>query len=91
MNNRVEMTNIFAIAQTHSGMDDFDTVAQEVSRTTKVQNEVTTNIKEEGITEEGMLSQDEIVEMILKQSVMNETVRQMKQNQERLKEILNED
>jgi len=38
-----------------------------------------------------MLSQDEIVEMILKQSVMNETVRQMKQNQERLKEILNED
>ncbi|EJL6268049.1 hypothetical protein NMR31_003274 [Vibrio cholerae] len=91
MNNRVEMTNIFAIAQTHSSMDDFDTVAQEISLTTKVQNEVTTNIKEEGITEEGMLSQDEIVEMILKQSVMNETVRQMKQNQERLKEILNED
>ncbi|MCX9560583.1 hypothetical protein IG557_17225 [Vibrio cholerae] len=90
MNNRIEMTNIFAIAQTHSGMDDFDTVAQEVSRTTKVQNEVTTNIKEEGITEEDTLSPDEILEMITP-SFINATVRQMKQNEERLNEILNED
>lgn len=91
MINRVEITNSLAIVQTHSSMDDFDSAAQEVSRITKVQNEATTNIEEKGITEENVLSQDQIVEMMLKQSITNEIARQMKQNKESLKEILNED
>ncbi|HGS4461814.1 TPA: hypothetical protein ACMDOB_001686 [Vibrio metschnikovii] len=90
--NRVEMINRHAVLQVHNSMNDFEMVAQEISRTAKVQNEVTTNIKNGEITEDDeTLSQDETVDMILKQSVMNQTLREMKQNQERLKEILNED
>lgn len=90
--NRVEMINRHAVLQVHNSMNDFETVAQEISRSAKVQNEVTTHIKDGEITEDDeMLSQDETVDMILKQSVMNQTLREMKQNQERLKEILNED
>ncbi|WP_240004071.1 MULTISPECIES: hypothetical protein [Vibrio] len=90
--NRVEMINRHAVLQVHNSMNDFETVAQEISRSAKVQNEVTTHIKDGEITEDDeMLSQDETVDMILKQSVMNQTLREMKQNQERIKEILNED
>ncbi|MEH0091600.1 hypothetical protein [Vibrio metschnikovii] len=90
--NRVEMINRHAVLQVHNSMNDFEMVAQEISRTAKVQNEVTTHIKNGEITEDDeTLSQDETVDMILKQSVMNQTLREMKQNQERLKEILNED
>ncbi len=90
--NRVEMINRHAVLQVHNSMNDFETVAQEISRSAKVQNEVTTHIKDGEITEDDeMLSQYETVDMILKQSVMNQTLREMKQNQERIKEILNED
>lgn len=90
--NRVEMINRHAVLQVHNSMNDFETVAQEISRSAKVQNEVITHIKDGEITEDDeMLSQDETVDMILKQSVMNQTLREMKQNQERIKEILNED
>ncbi|PXA73758.1 hypothetical protein DMC15_05130 [Vibrio sp. 11986-1-5] len=86
------MINRHAVLQVHNSMNDFETVAQEISRSAKVQNEVTTHIKDGEITEDDeMLSQDETVDMILKQSVMNQTLREMKQNQERIKEILNED
>lgn len=90
--NRVEMINRHAVLQVHNSMNDFEMVAQEISRSAKVQNEVTTHIKDGEITEDDeMLSQDESVDMILKQSVINQTLREMKQNQERIKEILNED
>ncbi|HGS4624372.1 TPA: hypothetical protein ACMDON_003303 [Vibrio cholerae] len=90
--NRVEMINRHAVLQVHNSMNDFEAVAQEISRSAKVQNEVTTHIKDGEITEDDeLLSQDETVDMILKQSVMNQTLREMKQNQQRIKEILNED
>ncbi|EOE2082573.1 hypothetical protein ACPDQ4_003148 [Vibrio cholerae] len=90
--NRVEMINRHAVLQVHNSINDFEAVAQEISRSAKVQNEVTTHIKDGEITEDDeLLSQDETVDMILKQSVMNQTLREMKQNQQRIKEILNED
>ncbi|MDV2397802.1 hypothetical protein [Vibrio cholerae] len=90
--NRVEMINRHAVLQMHNSINDFEAVAQEISRSAKVQNEVTTHIKDGEITEDDeLLSQDETVDMILKQSVMNQTLREMKQNQQRIKEILNED
>ncbi|EOX3325289.1 hypothetical protein [Vibrio cholerae] len=90
--NRVEMINRHAVLQVHNSMNDFEAVAQEISRSAKVQNEVTTHIKDGEITEDDeLLSQDETVDKILKQSVMNQTLREMKQNQQRIKEILNED
>ncbi|EMC3731973.1 hypothetical protein VDN26_002769 [Vibrio cholerae] len=86
------MINRHAVLQVHNSMNDFEAVAQEISRSAKVQNEVTTHIKDGEITEDDeLLSQDETVDMILKQSVMNQTLREMKQNQQRIKEILNED
>ncbi|ASU22409.1 hypothetical protein CCZ37_07310 [Vibrio qinghaiensis] len=84
--NRVEIINRSVVSQADNDMDDFASVAQEVLRSSKVQNEVTTHFKEEDT-----LSDEEIVDMILTQSIMDETARQMKQSQERLKEILNED
>ncbi|EGQ7639681.1 hypothetical protein NPV54_000808 [Vibrio cholerae] len=86
------MINRHAVLQVHNSMNDFEAVAQEISRSAKVQNEVTTHIKDGEITEDDeLLSQDETVDKILKQSVMNQTLREMKQNQQRIKEILNED
>ncbi|EGQ7944513.1 hypothetical protein O1E22_002909 [Vibrio cholerae] len=86
------MINRHAVLQVHNSINDFEAVAQEISRSAKVQNEVTTHIKDGEITEDDeLLSQDETVDMILKQSVMNQTLREMKQNQQRIKEILNED
>ncbi|EPO0038389.1 hypothetical protein ACT5DV_003381 [Vibrio cholerae] len=89
--NRVEMINRHAVLQVHNSINDFEAVAQEISRSAKVQNEVTTHIKDGEITEDDeLLSQDETVDMILKQFVINQTLREMKQNQQRIKEILNE-
>ncbi|OEC39829.1 hypothetical protein [Aeromonas sp. DNP9] len=37
-----------------------------------------------------VLGEDEVVEMILEQTIINNTIRQMKQSEQQLEEILNE-
>lgn len=63
---------------------DFETMVNELSQTKDTAECCETDDSDE------ILGDEEAVEMVLEQSIINETIRQMKQDQQRLEEIFNE-
>lgn len=90
--NKIDTVGAVELAQMNRrNIDSYEEVAQQVSRVAKVDNSLTNNIKSEFSDEDELLSQEEVDQLLAKELMMQNTLRQVKQSQQRLKEILNED
>ncbi|MBU2895892.1 hypothetical protein [Vibrio hepatarius] len=83
---RVDMVNTTALAAKNTEQSEFDAIAQEIEKSESINNQIST---ENG--DEPTVSDEEIADMIVTQGVINTSIRQMKESQERMKEILNEE
>ncbi|MFY2506834.1 hypothetical protein ACN3E9_00560 [Vibrio pectenicida] len=83
---RVDMVNTTALASKSTEPSEFDAIAQEIEKSENINNEISTKNGDEPT-----VSDEEIADMIVTQGVINTSIRQMKESQERMKEILNEE
>ena len=81
----VEMVDTASITAGTDVQSEFDAIAREVEQSEKVDNQATSD------NDEPMLSDEEIADMIVSQGVVNTCIRQMKESEERMKEILDEE
>ena len=82
---RVEMVDTAAMTDGSDVQSEFDAIAREVEQSEKVDNQATSD------NDEPMLSDEEVADMIVTQGVLNTCMRQMRENEERMKEILDEE
>ena len=82
---RVETVDTTSITAGIDVQSEFDAIAREVEQSENVNNQAPTD------TDEPMLSDEEIADMIVSQGVVNTCIRQMKESEERMKEILDEE
>ncbi|MDN3612016.1 hypothetical protein ACODM8_16870 [Vibrio ostreicida] len=81
---KVEMPNPVSIAGLSEIQSDFESVAQEMTQAQKIQGDEAS--KSEGT----VMTEQDFVDMVIEQSLINESVRRMKADQQRLEEIINE-
>ncbi|CAM3750400.1 hypothetical protein [Vibrio aquimaris] len=82
---RVEIVDTASITAGTDVQSEFDAIAREVEQTDNVNNQARSD------SDESMLSDEEIADMIVSQGVVNTCIRQMKESEERMKEILDEE
>lgn len=82
--NNIQTQGLGQATSTYEEPSDFETITNELA-----QKKDTPEGCENGSSDE-VLGDEEAVEMILEQTIINETIRQMKQDQQRLEEIFNE-
>lgn len=85
---RIEMVDTAALTSSSEAQSEFEAIAQEIDETENTNNQVYTETEDGS---EPMLTDEEIADMIVTQGVINTCIRQMKESQERMKEILNEE
>ncbi|GLT17456.1 hypothetical protein GCM10007938_12330 [Vibrio zhanjiangensis] len=85
---RIEMVDTAALTSSSEAQSEFEAIAQEIDKTENTNNQVYTETEDGN---EPMLTDEEIADMIVTQGVINTSIRQMKESQERMKEILNEE
>ena len=82
--NNIQMQGLGQATSTYEEPSDFETMTNELA-----QKKDTPEGCENDSSDE-VLGDEEAVEMVLEQTIINETIRQMKQDQQRLEEIFNE-
>ena len=82
---RVEMTDTAAITAGAEVQSEFDAIAREIEQSEKIDNQASSD------NDDTMLSDEEIADIIVTQGVINSCIRQMKESEERMKEILDEE
>ena len=80
---RVEMINTTYITGLSETQSDFELVAQQVDKNKQALGEASSG-------EDNVVTEQDAVDMVIKQTVINETIRRMKADQQRLEEIIDE-
>ncbi|MEI8671626.1 hypothetical protein P4S52_06280 [Vibrio sp. SA48] len=76
----INTTHIAGLSETQS---DFELVAQQVDKSKQALGEASSG-------EDNVVTEQDVVDMVIKQTVINETIRRMKADQQRLEEIIDE-
>lgn len=80
---RVEMINTSYIAGLSETQSDFELVAQQVDKKKQALGEASSG-------EDNVVTEQDVVDMVIEQTLINETIRRMKVDQQRLEEIIDE-
>ncbi|MEZ8699073.1 MULTISPECIES: hypothetical protein [Vibrio] len=80
---RVEMINTTYITGLSETQSDFELVAQQVDKNKQALGEASSG-------EDNVVTEQDVVDMVIEQTVINETIRRMKADQQRLEEIIDE-
>ncbi|MCC4855796.1 hypothetical protein LMH78_08315 [Vibrio lentus] len=80
---RVEMINTTYITELSETQSDFELVAQQVDKNKQALGEASSG-------EDNVVTEQDVVDMVIEQTVINETIRRMKADQQRLEEIIDE-
>ncbi|MEZ8630323.1 hypothetical protein [Vibrio lentus] len=76
----INTTYITGLSETQS---DFELVAQQVDKNKQALGEASSG-------EDNVVTEQDVVDMVIEQTVINETIRRMKADQQRLEEIIDE-
>ncbi|MDN2666245.1 hypothetical protein OW495_05915 [Vibrio sp. 14N.309.X.WAT.E.F5] len=80
---RVEMINTTYNTGLSETQSDFELVAQQVDKNKQALGEASSG-------EDNVVTEQDVVDMVIEQTVINETIRRMKADQQRLEEIIDE-
>lgn len=80
---KVEMINTAYISGLSGTQSDFELVAQQVDKNKQAPGKASSG-------EDNVVNEQDVVDMVIEQTLINESIRRMKADQQRLEEIIDE-